>query len=261
MGAKNAMTMDALPLYFHGLPGSASELILFGREATDRASCFAIAPRNFATKPAGADRFAMMADAIRREHGDQPLRLIGFSLGAAAALRVAPLLGPQVERIDLISAAAPLDLGSYLDGMAGAPVFRLARDHPTAFHWLSKSQALLARAFPAMLYSALFRTAQGDDQALRQAPDFRAGIVRILKECLVDNLASYQSEVQLYVRDWSQSLGQVEQPVHLFHGRSDNWSPVAMATDLADRLKNCAALTIVDDGSHYSTLKAFLLRN
>lgn len=255
------MTMDALPLYFHGLPGSASELMLFGAEAAVRASGFAIAPRNFPTRPVSADRFALIADAIRREHGDRPLRLIGFSLGAAAALRVAPLLGPQVERIDLVSAAAPLDLGSYLDGMAGAPVFRLARDHPTAFHLLVKSQALLARAFPAMLYSALFRTAQGRDQALSQDPGFRSGIIRILRECLVDNLDSYRSELQLYVRDWSQSLEKVDQPVHLFHGRSDNWSPVAMATDLANHLKSCAALNIVDDGSHYSTLKAFLLKN
>jgi Predicted hydrolase of the alpha/beta-hydrolase fold len=127
-------------LYFHGLPGSAAELEGFGPEIAQRAAGFHVAAR-------GGD-FARLAEAIAARFPNGPLHLVGFSLGAAAALRVAPLLGERVRQIDLVSPAAPLQLGDFLGGMAGAPVFRAA----LAGHWplaaLTFAQAQSTRIAP-----------------------------------------------------------------------------------------------------------------
>lgn len=250
-----------IPIYFHGVPGGPAELNLFGPEISARLCKFFVARRDFSKQPPNTDRFALIANAIRQKYPDQPLQLIGFSLGAAAALRVAPLLGVQVEGIELISPAAPLDLGEYLGEMAGAPVFRCAKNYPIAFNALSKGQSWLAKASPFTLYSALFSSAQGADIDLRDDPQFRSLMAHQLRKCLVSSLDTYRSEIRLYVGDWSQLLSKVTQPVSIFHGRSDNWSPVEMASDLAKTLPNCKSLEIMDGHSHYSTLKACLQKS
>lgn len=252
------MTTETLPVYFHGVPGGAAELNLFGAEIAARVSHFVVAQRDFVATPEQTDRFTLMATAIRNEYPNRPIRLVGFSMGAAAVLRVATVLGSQIERIDLVSAAAPLTLNDYLGKMAGASVFRCARNHPGAFGLLSKGQSWLAKASPSTLYSVLFSSAQGADMKLRDDPQFKAIMVSQLRNYLSISLDAYRYEILSYVRDWSQLLPQVTQPVSIFHGHSDNWSPVEMATDLAAKLSNCQRLEIMDGCSHYSALKAFL---
>ena len=249
---------DPVVIYFHGIPGGPSELNLFGDDISARTSHFVVLPRDVPGGTSGAERFAALADAIKQEFPERPLRLIGFSLGAAAALRTAPLLGAQVEKIDLISAAAPLPLGDYLGKMAGAPVFRTARDHLAVFGLLSKAQSLLASAAPGVLYSALFRAAQCEDIGLRDNSQFRAVMTELLKASLGSNLDVYRAEILAYVSDWSPCLAAVTQPVSIYHGRADNWSPTDMATDLAAILQDCHKLELMEGCSHYSALKAFL---
>lgn len=59
--------------------------------------------------------------------GEDDTHLIGFSLGAMTATRLAVLLGERVVRVDCTSGAAPLDLGNFLSHMAGKPVFTFAK--------------------------------------------------------------------------------------------------------------------------------------
>lgn len=254
------MQEGSLPVYFHGLPGGASELRLFGAEATRRAAHFSIAQRHFARLPPDSDRFAAMSEALKKRHRDRPLRLIGFSLGAAAALRVAALLGNRVESIDLVSAAAPLDLGDYLPGMAGASVFQCARRYPVGFGLLSTAQSALARLSPATLFSLLFSSAKAADAQLREDPRFRDIMQQQFSDCLTSNLDVYRAEIAAYVANWSALLPRVSQPVAIFHGQSDNWSPVEMAHDLSAKLPNCRSLNVIDGLSHYSTLREYLER-
>ena len=102
------------PIYFHGLPGAGAELQLFGAKVHQRTKNFNIAKRQFRKGSSGADVFELIADEIRITSSGRPLKFIGFSLGASVALRVAALLGSQVEEIDIISAAAPIQTGNYL---------------------------------------------------------------------------------------------------------------------------------------------------
>lgn len=252
---------DAQVVYFHGLPGGAGELALFGADIAAKARAFHIPCRLGSQKGLSApDYFAGLASDIRKVFPAVPLHLLGFSLGASAALRTAPYLGDQVRQIDLVSPAAPLDLGPYLSDLAGGPVFRIAKASPMLFAVLSTAQGLMARKVPARLFAMLFATAQGADRSLAELAPFRAAMEELLRDALNQGRRGYRQEIQHYVRDWSAELARVDAPVAIFHGEDDNWSPIAMADDLARHLKSCVGLEKLPGHSHYSTLGDYLLR-
>ncbi|MEO0057747.1 MAG: hypothetical protein RIT17_1220, partial [Pseudomonadota bacterium] len=195
--------MRPLTLYFHGLPGAAAELASFGPDIAVRATQFHVVERGNALASGPHEGyFARLAAQIAAEFPDAPLRLVGFSLGAAAALQVAPLLGERVERIVLISPAAPLQLGDFLDGMAGAPVFRAAQAGRVPFAALTFVQAQVARLAPRKLASGLMGSAQGQDRALAADPRFIAALAQSLRASLIDQRAAYACEIRHYVADW-----------------------------------------------------------
>lgn len=242
-------------IYFHGIPGGSGELSLFGDGLADGRSAIHVVDRSNVKDWAEPDEyFRNVAGAIRMRFPYQPLRLIGFSLGASVALRTAPYFDAQISGIDLISVAAPLGLGDYLGGMAGASVFKLAKSNPTLFAGLVRLQSFAARLFPGRLHDALFASAQGADLVLSKDATFKAAMLPILQQSLGAQRATYISEIALYVQDWEAELDQVTQPVTIYHGIADTWSPVAMAQDLARRLPRVEAVHLLDGLSHYSTL-------
>lgn len=217
-------------IYFHGLPGSAGETRLFGADIAASAAGFHVVNREHAHgTDVGASYFERIAALIRQEFPCTPLRLVGFSLGASAALRAVRYLGDQVRHIDLVSAAAPLKLGSYLQGMAGARVFKAARDFPLIFAFLNRTQSAAAALLPSQLCSALFASAQGADRSLAASPEFKRRMQQVLREGLRKGLPGCRREVLLYTEDWLEEIDRVSSPVSLLHGQTDNWSPIAMA--------------------------------
>ncbi len=242
--------MRPVTLYFHGLPGSAAELAAFGPDIAARTAGFHLAVR-------GGD-FARLAEQTAASFPDGPLRLVGFSLGAAAALRVAPHLGERVERIDLVSPAAPLQLGDFLGQMAGAPVFRAALSGRVPFAALTFVQAQVARIAPEKLAAALMAKARGEDRALATDPRFIAALAQSLRHSLLDSRAAYTAEIRAYVADWRDHLAQVRQPVAIWQGSEDDWTPPAMAEALVAALPQRPEVTMLQGLSHFSTLRAYL---
>ncbi|WP_136441272.1 alpha/beta hydrolase [Pacificoceanicola onchidii] len=227
------------PLYLHGLPGSGAELALGGRSMP-------VLDRN-------APSFAQTA--IRLPAG--PLHLIGFSLGAACALRLAVLAPEKIGRVTLISAAAPLELGDFLPAMAGAPVFRLARSH-ARLTMLTTIQSTLARLSPALMLKLLMKGADPADLSLYAGPD-GAIVRRAVTEGLTHHKAVYLREVAAYVQPWARHLAYVRCPVDLHHGRADRWAPFEMAQTLTKALTRAdVTLHPHADLGHYSTLKQVL---
>ena len=245
-------------LYFHGLPGSAAELSAFGPDIRDPARQMNVVARgNTLAAGAGDAYFERLAAQIGRDYPDQPLVLVGFSLGAAAALRVAPHLGARVERIDLVSPAAPLQLGDFLAGMAGAPVFRAALAGRAAFAALTFVQAQAARLAPAKMAAALMAKARGGDRALAADPRFIAALAESLRTSLLEQRGAYSAEILHYVTDWRADLARVHQPVAIWQGSEDDWTPPAMAEALADALPGRPQVTMIAGLSHFSALRAF----
>lgn len=246
-------------VYFHGLPGSAAELSSFGPAIAAQTRHFHVIERGNALAAGPEDGyFARLADLIAVQFPDGALRLVGFSLGGAAALRVAPRLGARVQQIDLVSPAGPLGLGDFLDGMAGAPVFRAALAGRRPFAALTWLQAQFAGLAPARMAAALLANARGADRELAADPHFVRHLAQSLRASLRDQRAAYLSEILLYVTDWSAELGKVHQPVTIWQGSEDDWTPPAMAQAMAARLPTAPAVRSQPGCSHFSALRAYL---
>lgn len=226
------------PLYLHGLPGSGAEL--------------ALGPVDWSVLERDAPSFAQLALRLP----DGPLHLIGFSLGAACAVRLAALCPERVAQVTLISAAAPLELGDFLPDMAGAGVFRAARSK-AQLSALTRVQSTLARISPMLFQKMLSKGTDDGDKALFQSPKTGPLLRHALQEGLTRNKAVYLRELAAYVRPWANHLDHVRAAVTLIHGDKDQWAPAAMSTALADRLPRSDLIHLPDLG-HYATLRHVL---
>lgn len=245
-------------IYFHGVPGAPEELALFGSAACS-SHCWA-PDRNTDRLDLGfSDYFDDLANrAAARASSGGGVHLVGFSLGAVAALQVACRLGTQVARIDLISAAAPLELGEFLPGMAGKSVFTTAKRTPGLFGVLTSAQAVLARHSPVLLVRMLLQSAQGEDRGLARDPAFRKALACVFRRALSSGGAGYRREVLGYVQPWSSILSTIAAPVRLWHGTADNWSPIAMADCIQGRVSGHCDVVRLPGLAHYSTLRTAL---
>ena len=254
--AKAQLAEGCPTAYFHGQPGSADELALFG----GMAPCGWFAPDRSPGRLQLAQSacFDRIADQIRTRSPDRTVKLVGFSIGAYVALEVASRLSDLDLSIDLVSPAAPLSTGPYLEAMAGKAVFTLAGSHRRLFGVLSRMQGIMARVFPGTLCDLLFASAQGGDAILYSDPIFRARMRQLARCGLGYGNATYRQEIAGYVGDWAGILPKVDQPVAIWQGQCDNWSPPAMAETLAALLPKVVAVHRLDGCSHYSTLREYL---
>lgn len=242
--------MSAQIVYFHGMPGGPGEWDHFA-SPTLRQKAF-LPDRNVPIEPEA------LAARIAAECGDAPLTLIGFSLGAPAALAVADLLGTRVERLHLIAPAAPLELGEFLHAMAGAPLFGMAKARPGIFRHVARLEGLAARFAPGFLLGQLMASAAGKDRDLRADPAFRAAMAQVLRSGLGRNWRGFDREVVRYVADWSALPARITTPVTIWQGDADNWTPPAMAEALARRLGGKVEVLWLPGCSHYSALQRAL---
>jgi pimeloyl-ACP methyl ester carboxylesterase len=246
-------------VYFHGLPGSGDELTLFADIPKGKlAHMFVPIRDNNRTQSDRTSYMESIARQIEVRFPKGPIHLIGFSLGAFIAIHIATLLKNRVERIDLVSAAAPLELGDFLKDMAGKTVFQTAQSGPFLFSLMVKWQSWAARWFPNMLFKAIFANTAGQDRELAATPAFQIGMAKILEHSLGRNAHIYQSEIAFYVSGWAASLAKVRQPVTLWQGEADNWTPPAMADALQQALPHLFSRRDLFGLSHYSTLRHFL---
>ncbi len=234
----------ALPLvYLHGLPGGPDELKL----VSETVEAFAPDLRD-----------GPVAEQIIARFGATPVQLLGFSLGAYGAMRFAADHPAHVTHLHLIAPAAPLELGDFLGGMAGGPIFRMARDHAWLFHIVTRVQALVARIAPDFFARQVFALSQGKDAPLAADPVFRRHWSAMARHCLRAGALAYRAEITAYVTPWADLLTKVSVPTTIWYGTADNWVPSDMAEALAQTLPNVACVRQIMDGSHYSTLAAAL---
>ncbi|UZR27786.1 alpha/beta fold hydrolase [Methylococcus mesophilus] len=244
-----------LVVYFHGAPGAPGEAALFDRLGKAHGLRFLSFDRfAFDRSLTGEAYFRALAEAISGEAGGASVDLIGFSIGAFVALQTCRHLGAGVRSLHLVSAAAPLEAGDFLGTMAGGGVFRVARTAPALFECLSWGQGLLARAFPAALFSLLFASAAGEDRVLAADPAFQVRMKETLRDCFVERMPGYIRDIEAYVQPWGAMLSGVEAETHVWHGRQDSWSPVGMADYLASEIPGCSQVEIMEGLSHYSCL-------
>jgi len=244
-----------LVVYFHGTPGAPEECAVFDQYGKKNNLTF-ISYDRFSIDPVLEDSayYQFLADQITAKAAGKAVDLVGFSIGGFIALQVCRYMSSHVRNLHLVSAAAPLEAGNFIDGMAGKSVFRLAQKHPLVFHLLARVQGLVASACPGLLFRMLFASAVGEDKTLAANDTFKTAITKILKLSYSNFAAGYARDIAAYVQPWQDTLSGAETKTHIWHGSEDNWSPAAMAEYWQSALPGCGSVTILDGLSHYSCL-------
>jgi len=245
-----------LVVYFHGVPGALAECSIFEQYVQQhqlRIICFDRFALDAALEP--ENYYQQLANAISAKAGEAPVDIIGFSIGAHVALEMAARLKQQLGQLHLVSAAAPLDAGDFIEHMAGGLVFKLAKNKPRIFSLLTYYQKLMALVAPQMLTGMLFASAAGKGKQLSQQAEFKNFIGPILAQCFRQRVAGYIRDVRLYV-NWSGKLTCSASNTYLWHGTKDNWSPFAMAEYLTAAIPAATTIEPMEGLSHYSCLTA-----
>ena len=248
---------DGQPVvYLHGTPGAACEAAFLDAAAKANGLCILAMAREQVTGGSSEAYLRQLTAEVVQLVGERPLHLIGFSIGASLALRIAARLPTPAAGVWLVSAAAPLELPGSLDGMgAGRYTFALARQYPRLFAGLAAYQGWLGRHFPAALLGMLFQGARGADARLLGEAAHKAQLLRIQRQGFAHGAAAYVRDVQAYVQPWAACLAEVRAPVQLWHGELDNWAPPGMPRNLLAALA-ASELHALPGLSHYSCLLA-----
>lgn len=232
-------------IYCHGLPGSGSEIdFLLAQNIELPRTC---GPQDMAT-------LELRPNATQ----NQTVHVIGFSLGAMAAIKIAGHYQSQVHKLTLISPAAPLELGHFLPDMAGKLVFDSAKRSAWQFRALTFLQHLTVKISATAAIKAMFADSPPPEQALLADKGFTSALIDGLKQSYGENRPAYCQAVLDYVRPWQQYLEALNCPVEIHHGTADNWAPVEMAYALQKHINMEVELVEHAGLGHYSTLRVAL---
>jgi|TARA_B110000971_G_scaffold85682_1_gene87961 pimeloyl-ACP methyl ester carboxylesterase len=244
-------------IYFHGAPGSPEESSIFDEHAKKH-NLHIICYDRFSIDSSLQNEayYKYLASVIIDKANGGMVDIIGFSIGCHAAIETSLYLDGTVRELHLISSAAPLDAADFLNGMGGEMVFSIAMKHPAIFTILSYWQALLAKVAPSVLFKMLFASAMGEDKPLSKTADFKSHISPILIHCFNANVKGYMREINQYVSPWKESVLKCNVNTHIWHGTSDNWSPLDMANYLKDNISGPTTLETMQGLSHYTCLYA-----
>lgn len=244
-----------LVIYFHGAPGAPEECDIFDQDAKAHGLTFICFDRFAADLSLSNEAYyQLLAEEISKKAAGKKVDVVGFSIGAFVALQTCRYLADQVRSLHLVSAAAPLEAGDFLDGMAGKQVFRLAKNFPALFVFLSYWQSLLALYLPNALFYFLFADAAGKDKELAADLKFRARIAKLLSICFARRVHGYGRDIIAYVNPWKATLSEVKVKTYIWHGAEDNWSTKPMADYLSAAIPGRASTQIFEGLSHYSCL-------
>ena len=242
-------------IYFHGAPGSPEESSIFDEGAKNHnlnIVCYDRFSANSSLQ--NQDYYKYLADVIIDKANGGQVDIVGFSIGCHAAIETSLYLGSTVREMHLISSAAPLDGADFLNGMAGEMIFSIAMKYPAIFTLLSYWQTLLAKLAPGVLFKLLFASAMGEDKLLSRTDEFKDYISPILRHCFNANVKGYIREIKQYVAPWEGSVLKCSAHTHIWHGTSDNWSPVSMAKYLKEHISTSQSLDLMSGLSHYTCL-------
>lgn len=240
---------DTPPLYFcHGLPGCPRDASYFLNQPAVSPDLLAAMRMDMPLREALAVQFDALSDS------QSPVHLVGFSIGAMAALEIAAARPARVAQVTLISAAAPLQLGDFLPEMAGRPVFQMAMRRGPGLRVMTAAQGLMLRLAPKALMKQLFSGVSALEQKQVAATGFDTMLKTGLRHAYQTNPQAYMRLLRQYARDWTPTLAKVQAPVTLWHGEADGWAPMAMAEALVQQLRGGTTLHRVPEAGHYSTL-------
>ena len=242
------------PIVFcHGMPGSPSDFELL-LEKNPTAAFIPLSLLEGSPNTVDAT-FSKALDAKGQGTASNKIHLVGFSIGAMVAIKIAAAHPDRISRVTLVSPAVPLQLGDFLPVMAGKPVFDLAMRRPGLLRAVTALQGIATRIAPNFLIKSLFAKCGPAERALLEDESFQTIMRKALSDSFVHHPKAYIGYISAYVEDWRNDLAHINCAVDLWHGTKDTWSPPEMSEALKDQLGDRCTLHRVPGTEHYSTLK------
>ena len=232
-------------IYCHGLPGSAREIFFLAQ--TDRKPSLVLGPQE-------VDDFigSVSTASCRRLH------VVGFSLGAMAAVKIAESNSESVSQLSLISPAAPLELGHFTDKMAGRFVFKTAIRSAFQLRILTALQLIGTTMSSNSVIKAMFKNSPDSEIGLLSEPAFIDSLLYGLSESYGRNGYAYRRAIIEYVQPWGHRIENITSPVRIYHGSADNWAPITMAYALQQKFHSDVEVIEYENLGHFSTLRKAL---
>jgi pimeloyl-ACP methyl ester carboxylesterase len=183
-------------------------------------------------------------------------RMLAISGGAPYAYATAAAIPHRVRAIAIVGGAIPFTELKDFKGLLPLYRWMLAfyRTHPQllrrSFHLARPFLSFRApvRLRPLLLRMLLLRPC--DAASLREDAAFQA-IFESQRRAWRGSAEGVMADAQIYAEPWGFAVEDVHGPVRLWHGKEDRAFSVRLAEKLADRLPNCKARFIENEG-HYS---------
>jgi pimeloyl-ACP methyl ester carboxylesterase len=189
--------------------------------------------------------------SLLHELGLDRVSIIGWSAGGPHALASATILPQSVERVVLVSTAAPLygtGSATYLDARWRS-VGRMARHAPSLMRPNFDGAARTFRRDPEGVIDHSIRAMAAVDQAVARRPEIREQLMLAAQDAFRQGSEGIYEDAVAVARPWGFELEDVTVPVRLWHGTADATWPISVAEALERRLPSVTA-TFVPGGGH-----------
>jgi pimeloyl-ACP methyl ester carboxylesterase len=195
--------------------------------------------------------------AIADAYGLDKFAVVGRSGGGPHALACAALLPDRLTRAAVLVGIAPRGaegLG-WFDGMTRSNVreHTAAADGYEGLAALTEAAAEAVRADPASLLTRLQAEMPAPDLRVVADRGIRAMLLETYTEALRTSAHGWIDDALAFCSPWGFDPALVTVPVLLWHGASDNFSPVSHARWLADRIPS-AAVVVQAGAAHFGAL-------
>jgi pimeloyl-ACP methyl ester carboxylesterase len=196
---------------------------------------------------------ATVADAF----GVNQFAVVGRSGGGPHALACAALLPERTTKVAVLVGIAPREAEG-LDWLDGMTEFNVAEYEAVASGYeqivaATKATAEEVRADPASLLAKLQPELPDPDLRVVADRGIRSLLVATYAEALRESEHGWVDDALAFIMPWGFNPAAVTVPVLLWHGASDNLSPVSHAKWLAERIPN-AAVVVQAGAAHFGAL-------
>jgi pimeloyl-ACP methyl ester carboxylesterase len=195
--------------------------------------------------------------AIADAYGLEKFAIVGRSGGGPHALACAALLPERLTRVAVLVGLAPhgaVGLDWY-DGMTDYNVleYTAAAKGYEDVAAITEAAADAVRADPASLLRSLQAELPDPDQRVVADRGIRSMLLNTYSEAVRASAYGWIDDALAFYSPWGFEPATVTIPVLLWHGASDNLSPVSHARWLADRIPN-AAVVVQAGAAHFGAL-------
>lgn len=251
-------------VWLHGTPGARRQIPVEARRfalehglrivGIDRPGIGSSTPHLYSSMADFAPDLEVLADEI----GLDDLVVVGLSGGGPYALAAGHGLPGRVRAVGVLGGVAPtvgpdaIGGGLVALGKRLSPLIAVGRV-PIGVGLTGVIRVVKPLASPALDLFA--RLSPSGDRALLERPEFKAMFLDDLLNGSRKQISAPLADVLLFSRPWGFDLGDVEVPVHWWHGDADHIIPFEHGVHAVSRLPD-AALHVLEGESHLGGLGA-----